>query len=104
MARFDVYANPVKSERAMVPFFLDIQSDHIKGVQTRLLVPLWAVDQLPNRSPELNPEFKVARIHVAMDTPAVGAVPVSVLRRPVANLANHQLPIQNALDMLLGGY
>ena len=104
MARFDVYANPVKSERVMVPFFLDIQSDHIKGVQTRLLVPLWSVDQLPNRSLDLNPEFNVAGLQVAMDTPAVGAVPVSVLRRPVANLANHQLPIQNALDMLLGGY
>lgn len=104
MARYDVYANPDKAERVLVPFFLDIQSDHIKGVQTRVVVPLWAFDQLPNRSPELNPEFKVAGLHVAMDTPAVGAVPVSVLRRPVANLSHQQLPIQNALDMLLGGY
>lgn len=104
MARFDVYANPVNAERAMVPYFLDIQSDHIKGVLTRVVVPLWAFDQLPNRSVELNPDFKVAGIHVAMDTPAVGAVPLSVLRRAVANLSNQQLPIQNALDMLLGGY
>ena len=104
MARFDVYANPDKAERALVPFFLDLQSDHIKGVQTRVVAPLWAFEQLLNRSDDLNPDFQVAGCHVVMDTPALGAVPTALLRRPVTNLAAQQLAIQNALDMLIGSY
>ncbi len=104
MARFDVYANPDKSERSQIPFFLDIQSDHIQGVQTRIVVPLWAFEELQNRSAELNPDFQVEGLHVAMDSPALGAVPVNMLRSPVTNLSTNQLAIQNALDMLLGAY
>lgn len=104
MARYDVYANPEKTDRVRIPFFLDIQSDHIQGVQTRVVVPLWKADQLLNRSDDLNPLFVVAGVKLAMDTPALGAVPVLMLRNSVANLSDHQLQIQNALDMLLAGY
>ncbi len=104
MARYDVYANPETAERVRIPYLLDIQSDHIQGVQTRVVVPLWKADQLFNPSEDLNPGFVVAGIKLAMDTPALGAVPVSILRQSVANLNDQQLLIQNALDMLLAGY
>ena len=104
MARFDVYANPDKAERAFIPFFLDIQSDHIKGVATRVVVPLWIFEALEYVSDVLNPDFQVGGEHVIMETPALMAVPLSLLRRPVANLSPHQFAIQNALDILLGAY
>ncbi len=104
MAQYDVYPNPDKAERALIPLFLDIQSDDIQGLQTRVVVPLWASDRLLGPAETLNPEFKVTGIRVTMDTSALGAVPSSVLRKPVASLAREQHPIQNALDMLLGAY
>lgn len=37
MARFDVYANPDLVERKLIPYFLDVQSDHVKGLLTRVM-------------------------------------------------------------------
>lgn len=104
MARFDVYANPDVGERALIPFFLDVQNDCIKGLQTRVVVPLWSSDSLVTKVADLNPEFEVGGKRVVMDTPALGAVPVAVLKQFVGNLASPQLPIQNALDTLFGGF
>ena len=103
VARFDVYANPDATEAERIPFFLDVQNDHIQGLKTRIVAPLWAQARLAVPMEDLNPTFTVAGQTVVMDTPALGAVPAVVLRRPVANLASDQLAIQNALDALFGG-
>jgi toxin CcdB len=104
MARFDVYPNPDPEEAQVVPYFLDVQNDHIKGFKTRVLVPLWRADLLPAKFVDLNPEFEIEGIPVIMDTPALGAVAISALKPAVANLNTHQFTIQNALDTLFGGY
>lgn len=104
MARFDVYANPDKGERKLVPFYLDVQSDYISGMQTRIVVPLWKAGLLPTRAENLNPEFEIEGQTVIMDTPALGAVPTAALRRAIGTLAPQQLAIQDALDALFGSY
>ena len=104
VARFDVFANPDGVERKRIPFFLDVQSDHIQDLQTRVVVPLWRSDVLSDRLENLHPEFEVAGLRVVMDTPALGSVPTKVLRKAVTNLASHQLTIQDAIDSLFGGY
>ncbi len=104
MARFDVYANPDAAEKKLIPFFLDVQNDHVQGLQTRVVVPLWRAGMLPIRAENLNPEFRIAGQLVVMDTPSLGAAPVVALRRSVDNLSAHQLIIQDALDTLFGSY
>ena len=104
MPRFDVYANPDPAEAARIPYFLDVQNDHVQGLQTRIVVPLWTKAWLRVPIDDLNPAFTVAGQAVVMDTPALGAVPAALLRQPVANLASDQLALQNALDILFGGY
>lgn len=104
MARFDVYPNPDHREAEFIPYFLDVQNDHIKGFKTRVLVPLWRADMMPSRLNDLNPEFEVKGSLMVMDTPALGAVAVSSLKPSVFNLSAQQLVIQNALDTLFGGY
>ena len=104
MARFDVYANPDSEESRMTPYYLGVQSDYAKGLQTRVVVPLWNSELLPARAENLNPEFELAGQRVVMDTAALGPVPAAVLRRPVTSLASRQLGIQDALDTLFGSY
>ena len=104
MARFDVYTNPDASERKRVPFLLDIQNDHIQSLQTRVVVPLWDAALVQTPISDLNPVFKVVGRQVVMDTPALGAVPLTVLRTTAGSLAAHQLIIQNAIDSLFGSY
>jgi toxin CcdB len=104
MPRFDVYANPDKQESKLIPYYLDVQSDHIKGIDTRIVIPLWNASRFSERTENLHPEFDIGGQPVVMDTPALGAVPRAVFRQPVANLASHQMPIQDALDALFGAY
>ncbi|MEY3125344.1 MAG: hypothetical protein RLZZ573_1864 [Pseudomonadota bacterium] len=104
MARFDVYPNPDVQERDLIPFFLDVQSDHVQGLETRVVVPMWKSSLLVARANDLNPEFEVGGQRMVMDTPALAAVPISALRKPIHNLSSQQLPIQNALDILFGAY
>lgn len=104
MARFDVYANPDPAERKILPYLLDVQNDHIKGLQTRIMVPLWHSGMLPTPVSDLNPEFDVAGRRVILDTAAMAAIPLAALKSVVDNLGSQQLTIQNALDTLFGAY
>lgn len=104
MARFDVYANPDKADRKWVPFVLDIQNDHLLGLETRVVVPLWTPEALPLKVGRLNPELQVDGRKVVMDSASLGAIPTAELRRPVVNLEDHRREIQDALDTLFGSY
>ena len=103
MARFDVYLNPDIAERAAIPFLVDVQNTFVE-IETRVVVPLHAASRFHGRARDLNPEFVVQGKNIVMNTSAIGAIPSTDLRRPVANLTKHQIPIQQALDTLLGGY
>ncbi len=102
MACFDVVANPDVAERNRVPFFLDVQNDHLKGLLTRVVVPLWDAAAVPLPISELNPAFEVAGRRVVMDTPAMRAVPSLLLKSKAGSLDAHRLTIQNAIDVLFG--
>ncbi len=104
MARFDVYPNPTTRERALIPYFLDVQNDYIQNLQSRVVVPLWLAESFPSKLADLNPEFEIGGQRVVMDTPALGAVPIASLKRAVSNLTTQQMLVQNALDVLFGGY
>ncbi len=104
MARFDVYANPDSEEQSRIPYFLDVQSDFVQGLHTRIVVPLYAEGQVSQRAQDLHPTLEVGGQRVVMETAALGAVPDSFLRRKVGNLASQQLDIQNAMDLLFGSY
>jgi toxin CcdB len=103
MARFDVYASPIRDDRHHTPYWLDVQSDHLGTLATRVIVPLRKVTpgMLP-RQP-LNPEFIVEGMAVFADMANLGTFPYSMLRRPVANLREQRLAIDDALDFLFSG-
>ena len=102
MARFDVYANPDAAERRLIPYFLDLQNGFLEGLETRVAAPLWAASAFHARLRNLHPELTVEGKKVVMDAAAIAAIPIADLRRPVANLADQRLAIQDALDTLFG--
>jgi toxin CcdB len=104
MPRFDVYANPDPADRQTIPFVLDVQNDFLNILEMRVVVPLYANSRFSAPVRKLNPELEVGGKAVIMDTASIGAVPIGDLRPPVANLANRQLDIQDALDSLFGSY
>lgn len=104
MARFDVYANPIARERRETPFFLDVQNDYINGLATRIVIPLRREAEFGPRAQRLNPCVVVDEETLVLDTAALGAVPLNLLKRPVGNLRAHQGDITIALDTLFGAF
>ena len=104
MARFDVFANPEPTERRATPYFLDVQNDHINGIATRVVVPLRRESVFGPRAARLHPIVEIRGEPLVLDTAALGAVPLSELRPPVANIRQHAAEVHNALDALFGAY
>jgi len=46
MARFDVYANP-GSHANTTPYLLDVQSDLLDGLDSRMVIPLRSLKHFP---------------------------------------------------------
>jgi toxin CcdB len=104
MPRFDVYANPTVAERRHTPFYVDVQNDFINDLSSRVVVPLRREAAFGPRARNLNPLLTVKDVLVVLDTAALGAVPISELRQPLASLRAERLALQEALDALFGGY
>jgi len=104
MARFDVYANPDRSERIHTPFILDLQNSFLVMLDTFVAVPLRVEAVIPGRLANIHPVFTVAGQDLVMDTPMMATFPKRGLGQAVTNLRTSQLDIQDALDALLGEY
>lgn len=103
MARFDVYRNPRKETARQVPFLLDVQSDFLEELDTRVVVPLRTANTVGPAVTRLNPVFEIDGVAVVMDTPQIVGYPRPLLKRPVASLGTRGFDIQNALDFLFAG-
>ena len=103
MARFDVYRNPRKDTAKRTPFLLDVQSDFLEDLGTRVVVPLRAASVIGQPVTRLNPAFDIAGVKVVMDTSQLAGYPRRDLKRPAANLAARSFEIQNALNFLFAG-
>ncbi len=105
MARFDVYANP-GSHASTTPYLLDVQSDLLDGLDTRMVIPLRSLDHFPKvKVPtRLTPIFSIAGEDFLLETPKMGAIPQRVLKSPVTSITQEQDQITAALDFLFQGF
>lgn len=99
MARFDVYPN-----RAGNGYLLDVQSNLLSGLNTRVVIPLLTADVAPQPADRLNPVFEVEGTQVVMATQFMAAIPEPELTAPAGNLASRQAEISAALDLLFLGF
>jgi toxin CcdB len=97
MAHFDLY-------RAEVGFILDIQTDLLDGLTTRLVVPLLPLRGAPRPAGRLNPVLDVDGQLYSLQPQMMGAVSARALGRPVDNLVRHYDRIVAAIDMILNGF
>lgn len=104
MARYEVFANPVTSERTHTPYLLDVQNDFIDSLASRVVIPLRREAAFGPPARDLNPVVRVGQDSVVLDTAALGAVPQRELRKSVGTLQTQRAAIQDALDALFGAY
>jgi toxin CcdB len=87
-------------------YLLDVQSDLLDGLNSRMVIPLRSLDQfakvkLPTR---LIPVLSIQGKKFLLETPKMGAVPQRILKSPSLSLAAEQPQIMAALDFLFQGY
>ena len=99
MARHDVYAAPEGGF-----YLLDLQTDLLDGLATRVVAPLLPLDAAPKPAAILNPVFEIAGAPHVMAAQFLSAVPASILGRPVANLSACAETITRAVDMVFQGF
>jgi len=104
VSQFDVFRNPVVQQRSTIPFMLDIQSDLLDGLSTRLTLPLALPALVPSAIPlNLCPslEFDGQRVHVLSHLAV--AFRVRDLGRPVGSLALQASAVVASLDAVISG-
>ena len=99
MARFDVYINP--KQRG---YLLDVQSDLLSTINSRVVVPLLERHEAPLPARRLNPVFRIGGEEYVMVTQFLASVPLAELGQAEGSLEVRQFEITEALDMLFVGY
>lgn len=105
MARFDIYRNPGRNQEN-IPYLVDVQSNVISGLATRIVIPLRTLSKFSSLTPpgDLFPVVEVDGVPHFMDTPQMGAIPLSELKVKAGSAQAHQFDIQTALDRVFGAY
>jgi toxin CcdB len=107
MARFDLYNNPSPRSKATSPFLLDVQSDHLGNLISRVIIPLTRVAgnyTASNVAQDLSPLIAIGAEQFVLETPLLGAIKTSDLGPAIGTLKDEQDRIGAALDRLFGAY
>ncbi|QKJ23232.1 CcdB family protein [Poseidonibacter lekithochrous] len=101
MAQFDVYKNGNPRTNKKVPYLIDVQSDILKHLNTRVVVPLSRDKKIFNG---LIKELNVNDEKVYLITSQIGTALVNELNEKVCSLDNQKEDIKNSIDFLIYGY
>jgi toxin CcdB len=103
MAQFDVCRNTNPAPSRVIPYLLEVQSDLLDVLATRVVVPLVLATEMGKTAKTLNPQFEIEGVSVVMSTPEIAGVPCRVLGEKVASLQQQRKEIIAALDLLFTG-
>ncbi|MCD6679327.1 MAG: CcdB family protein [Burkholderiaceae bacterium] len=103
MAQFHVYRNLDRSSRERFPFLLDVQSDLLEPLATRVVVPLGEADAARPAVTGLMPVFEIDGHVVVMRTSEITGIARTIVGEPVVSLVNRRNEIVAALDVLISG-
>ena len=105
MAQFDIYVNPQLASRQFVPYLLDVQSDLIDQLSTRLVMPLSRVGASQARlPPSLCLVVEIEAESLTLLAYLAAPVAARLLTKPVGSLRYRGSEISAALDAVISGF
>lgn len=105
MGQFSVHQNASPATRMAIPYLLDVQSNLIEELGTRVVVPLCPASSMKGKVvSNLMPILDVDGKQFVMLTPQLAGVPKRILGPQVAALAAKRTEIIAALDFLVLGF
>ena len=99
MSRYEIFEGPGDAE-----FLLDVQSNFLDHLTTRVVIPLYPLESVPPAAKRLHPTFTINGARYLLATHLLTAVPSSLLGEPKGSLHGHHDEIVAALDMLFQGF
>jgi toxin CcdB len=104
MAQFCVYRNPNPRSKATAPLLLDVQSELLDGLNTRVVIPLCLATTMKGKLMNtLTPVFEIDGKGYALLTPQLAGIPKRHIGAKVADLSAQRFSIIAALDLLITG-
>lgn len=104
MAQFSVYKNKNPKTKTAYPYLVDVQSDLLRDLRTRVVVPLVKLASLGKKPlKNLTPVLEVDGQKFVMLAPQLAGISMNDLGPEVGSLVNHRAEIINALDFLITG-
>lgn len=101
MAQFYVYKNENNETNDSVPYLLDVQSDVLQSLDTRVVIPLSKTDKIYKG---LTKEFIVNGETVYLLSTQIGTVLATELKTEICSLGKQKEEIENSLDFLIYGF
>jgi len=99
MAQYDVFSYPQKDL-----LLLDVQSNVLDALQSRVVIPLVPISKEFPGMRGLNPVLKINDKDYLLSTQDMAGVSTKVLKRKVATANEHRAAINAAIDFLMHGY
>lgn len=104
MAQYDVYANLEGPTRDLIPYFVDVQSDFLSDLETRIVMPLVPLGTRETPIRRLHPVVQIRGKAYFVVSQEIAAVPKQILSgQPVTNIADKSYEITAAVDFLVTG-
>lgn len=104
MSQFELYKNNDKSTATAYPYFVDIQSELLDTLNTRLVIPLTPVELLKKKVPShLCPLININEGDFVILTHQMASIPTKNLKEPVNELSTFRNEIISAIDFLITG-
>jgi len=105
MAQFAVYRNKNPRTKAAFPFLVDVQSDLLEPLNTRVVIPMTKTPALAKKPvSHLTPEVSFNGDRYMLLTPQLAGVGRAELGSHAGTLADERQTILAAVDFLLTGF
>lgn len=104
MPQFSVYRNPNPDTKAAYPLLVDVQSDLLADLATRMVIPLCPASAMKGKLIKtLTPLFEIDGKQYAMLTPQMAGISRKHLGAKAGDLSRQRDQIIAALDLLITG-
>ncbi len=104
MAQFRVYENQNQDSKAMYPYFVDVQSNLLESLNSRLVIPLASCHYLDNSViSRLCPKTVIEGKEFVLLTHQMTNIPSAALKVPVMSVEFLRDEIIAAVDLLISG-
>jgi toxin CcdB len=105
MAQFHVYRNLNPASKNLTPYLLDVQSDLLSDLASRVVIPLRLLAHYSGSPMQaLTPCFKIEGHELIALTQQLAAIPVKEIGGLVTSLSEQHDEIVAALDFLISGF